>query len=536
VYLYLDLGFGELSLTKERKMLSRKTIKIYGPPGTGKTTTLLNKLDKLFERGVQPYQISYLSFTNKAVNEARTRAAKQFSNLQEEELKNFRTIHSFCRQNFKTKPVIDPEIDMVEFAQVLGLPKLQFEKYNGQHVWNDWSLRVYDKSRNMLIGLEQAYKNEKVKRVVFAKYKLIIEAYNQFKLDHRVDFTDMIEEYIEKGQPPKLKTLIVDEAQDLTPLQWKLIYKLADHADRIFLAGDDDQAIYEWNGADAEEFNKFPGRDFILRKSYRIPSEIHDYSQYIASLIVGRKEKVFIPQQLIGGIYTYNRIKDIPFTADGSWMMLGRTNEIVEELRQEAKNMGLFFQDSKGRKSFDLNKWNAIKIWERLMNNQFIEKEEIQIIYTYINEISFGWRSIESKRWSTVEPDATLNYESLHANCGLEANRGHWTSIFNRNFPEKDKFYFESLIESGKDVINNSNMVVDTIHSIKGGEADHVVLYEKTNWIASIQNKIGLEKSSEYRVWYVGATRAKQYLHILRSNSEYYFPLAKILNEVKRLK
>ena len=79
-------------------------------------------------------------------------------------------------------------------------------------------------------------------------------------------------------------------------------------------------------------------------------------------------------------------------------------------------------------------------------------------------------------------------------------------------------------------------MVVDTIHSIKGGEADHVVLYEKTNWIASIQNKIGLEKNSEYRVWYVGATRAKQYLHILRSNSEYYFPLAKILNEVKRLK
>ena len=134
-------------------MLSRKTIKIYGPPGTGKTTTLLNKLDKLFERGVQPYQIAYLSFTNKAVNEARTRAAKQFPDLQEEELKNFRTIHSFCRQNFKTKPVIDPEIDMVEFAQVLGLPKLQFEKYNGQHVWNDLSLRVYDKSRNMLIGL-----------------------------------------------------------------------------------------------------------------------------------------------------------------------------------------------------------------------------------------------------------------------------------------------------------------------------------------------------------------------------------------------
>ena len=116
---------------------------------------------------------------------------------------------------------------MVEFAQVLGLPKLQFEKYNGQRVWNDWSLRIYDKARNMLKHPDDVYKEEKIKRVVYAKFRLIIEAYEEFKVDHRVDFTDMIEEYLEKGKPPKLKTLIVDEAQDLTPLQWKLIYKLA---------------------------------------------------------------------------------------------------------------------------------------------------------------------------------------------------------------------------------------------------------------------------------------------------------------------
>ena len=98
---------------------------------------------------------------------------------------------------------------------------------------------------------------------MYAKFRLIIEAYEEFKVDHRVDFTDMIEEYLEKGKPPKLKTLIVDEAQDLTPLQWKLIYKLAKHSDKIFLAGDDDQAIYEWNGANVDYFNEFPGRDYI---------------------------------------------------------------------------------------------------------------------------------------------------------------------------------------------------------------------------------------------------------------------------------
>ena len=76
-----------------------------GGPGTGKTTTLLNKLDRLFARGVKPYQIAYLSFTNKAVNEAKQRAANKFTDISEEDLRNFRTIHSFCRQNFKTKPL-----------------------------------------------------------------------------------------------------------------------------------------------------------------------------------------------------------------------------------------------------------------------------------------------------------------------------------------------------------------------------------------------------------------------------------------------
>jgi len=52
-------------------MLGNKTIKIFGPPGTGKTTTLLNRLDKWFNRGITPKEIAYLSFTNKAVNEAR---------------------------------------------------------------------------------------------------------------------------------------------------------------------------------------------------------------------------------------------------------------------------------------------------------------------------------------------------------------------------------------------------------------------------------------------------------------------------------
>ena len=524
-----------MSYSKEKKhRLKNRTIKIYGPPGTGKTTTLLERVEKLITRGIKPRDMAYLSFTNKAVNEARYRAFKKFVGCTDDDLRNFRTIHSFCRQNYKQIPVIDPDIDMVEFAQTLGLPKVRFENYNGHLVWNDWSLRVYDKARNRLIHPDDQYKEEKIKRVVYEKFKLIIEAYDEYKQDHRVDFTDMIEHYIENAAAPKLKVLIVDEAQDLTPLQWKLVYKLANNSSRVYIAGDDDQAIYEWNGAEVEYFNEFPGKDFILKTSYRIPKTIHDFSQYIATYIKGRKRKDFVPRINLGNIITYQRLKDINFSASDSWMILGRTNEIVDELKLEAKTIGLFFQSAKGSKSFDIHKWRAIKLWNQLMRGNKINKEQCQILYTYINEIAYGWRSLDSKKWMAINNNLLFDYNFLVTEAGLRVPKDDWTNVFNRNFSEQDKYYFNKLIETNVNPDLDSEIVIDTIHSIKGGEANDVVIYEKSNWPAHLENKIGKDRCSEYRVWYVGVTRAKQNLHILRSNHQYTFPLCRMLNEITR--
>jgi hypothetical protein len=282
--------------------------------------------------------------------------------------------------------VIDPEVDMVEFAQALNLPKLGYEKHNGVSVWNDWSLRIYDKARNRMIDPMQQYQEEKVKRVVWPKFKLIIESYEEYKKDHRVDFTDMLIEYLEKGGDVFLKVLIVDEAQDLTPLQWRLVEKLAIHSDKVYLAGDDDQAIYEWNGADVEFYTRFPGRNKVLSKSYRLPLMIHDYSQYLASHIKNRVPKDFKPQKMTGAIHTYNRLVDIPFRKLGTWLILTRTNEIKNEMKSHAKEMGLYFQDTKGSKSFDINKYKAIKLWSKLMNGRVLLKK-ISASYTRISMI-----------------------------------------------------------------------------------------------------------------------------------------------------
>ena len=87
-----------------------------------------------------------------------------------------------------------------------------------------------------------------------------IDTYEHYKKDSFIDFTDMIERAIDEVDFPPLEVLILDEAQDFTPLQWSVIYKMVDKVKRIYLAGDDDQGIYKWNGADPKYFTTyFPG-------------------------------------------------------------------------------------------------------------------------------------------------------------------------------------------------------------------------------------------------------------------------------------
>ena len=168
------------------------------------------------------------------------------------------------------------------------------------------------------------------------------------------------------------------------------------------------------------------------------------------------------------------------------------------------------------------------------MNKGVVNKEEAGIVYSYVNEIAFGWRSIESKRWMNIEDSGHLSLEFLRTFAGLTATPGPWQQVFNRNFPEKDKLYFEKIIDNNIDLNLASRLTIDTIHSIKGGEGDHVCVYEKANWPAHFGHKVGLARSSEARVWYVGITRARETLHLLRTHHEYFFPLARLYNQFIR--
>ena len=517
--------------------ITNKTFKIFGPPGTGKTTRLIKILEKWLRLGVKPHEIVYVSFTNKAIDEAVSRVLKKFKDYKEEDFDNFRTIHSFCKKHLRSAQVLDPKTDMLEFHTTFGTVSANVSEEDMNHkVFNNWCLRVYDKSRNMLIHPDEGFRRESMKRARFKQYKDIVRNYEAFKKDHRIDFTDMVQKYIKEVPASAYKVFIVDEAQDLTPLQWQFVAKIAEKARRIYLAGDDDQAIYEWNGADVHSFLGFPGRVFILKKSYRLNRDVHQLSEEILKLIPVRQEKEFTSNDVEGHIARWSKFNEVPFERlSGNWLILGRVGDCVNELKEMARQKGLYFQDMRGNKSFNINKWNAISYWKKLISGETLIREEVGVLYDFIQDIGRGWRKIDSKNWSTIHPNEPLNLEKLYQ-CGLMTTEKEWWKVLDRKFTTRDLDYFENMLNKGIELNDKSHIIIDTIHAVKGGEADNVLIYEKANWPSNFSNKNGVEKMAEARVWYTGVTRAKKTLHFLSTNHEYYFPMGKILSNYIRNK
>jgi superfamily I DNA/RNA helicase len=341
----------------------------------------------------------------------------------------------------------------------------------------------------------------------------------------------MVQKFVDDGLVIPFKVLMVDEAQDLTPLQWDMVVKIALGVDRVYIAGDDDQAIYEWNGADVEHFQTFPGKSLVLKKSVRLNKNIHFFSKCLLSSMGDKRvEKEFYSNQKEGKVYRWNGLKRVPWTLDGDWMVLARINDVKKELQQEAKSLGLYFQDVKNNKSFDPNQFLAIQYWEKIVDGGSINREEACTMYEYLLNIDHGYRSQDSKKWSFAHPNQVFTFDELHLRCGMRDEKGLWQDVFKRKFKDKDKKYFNKLMGEGVDLNKPPKIIIDTIHQVKGGEADNVVLASKCNFPSHFERKNLEEKVKELRVWYTGATRSKSTLHLLSTYHQYHFPLGKYFN------
>lgn len=459
-----------------------KRIKIIGPPGTGKTETLLTLLKKEFEKGCTPSQCAYVSFTKKGAYEGVQRVSSH-CNIPPKELKYFRTLHSLCFRHLRvSKFSMIRKSDYIKIGNAVNLNFSSKEEEDGITTEGDLYLHAYYMMRNNPKEYASLVSDLSAKR--FTAFVATFEEYKQRY--GKLDYTDLLLRMKNEGSPLPVDVAFIDEAQDLTTLQWELVDKLFKNAEVVYAAGDDDQAIYKWAGADLKRFQSFGDETLILKQSYRIPQKIHMYATSLISCVTNRIPKTFAPKNEHGELGVVLDWKQLPSIIKGPTLILGRTAEVLKPARQVLKENGIN-HTYKGEPTVDPKILRAIYWFRTWQKGLDINAEHMLSLYE--------------------EYFTSLNRESP------------WHAVMRDKGRAR---YYKALMDNNTDFEKSPLVDVSTIHGSKGAECDHVIL--ALEYGAKVQDTIHKSPEDEFRVLYVGATRAKQKLTLKLRETEYGYP------------
>ena len=220
----------------------KRTI-VLGGPGTGKTSRLMEIVAAALDRGVPPSKIALVAFTNSAADVAVERACKRFG-LSPKELPYFRTIHSFAYRQLGLRggDVLGNE-HLAKISELTGeLLRAGSSADEGPALGMnaDPLLTLEQYARTSRKTLRRAWEDHGGDLDWF-RLKRFVDAYRLYKEDlGLLDFTDLLEKYLEgEPAPVDVEIAIVDEAQDLTLLQWEVIERAFAGAREMYVAGDD---------------------------------------------------------------------------------------------------------------------------------------------------------------------------------------------------------------------------------------------------------------------------------------------------------
>ena len=491
-----------------------KTI-ILGPPGTGKTTTLLNLVDQFIQQGIRPKQIGYFSFTRKAAREAATRAAEKFGLDAEKDLENFRTLHSyaFSRLAMSKEKMMTAE-NYREFGKLVGIP-IKTGKYSeddGTFNSDNEYLTIMNTARVKRMDLLEYYDSrQNILDIERDTLYLLSEELKRYKKEKGLkDFTDLLEDFIAQETKQSFEALFIDEAQDLSLIQWEMVRSLWVNAKKTYIAGDDDQAIFKWAGADVDHFialKEEVNNIKVLDQSYRIPGgPIHELSQKIISKIDNRFDKDYKPRAEHGLLRRYSDVTQVNMSK-GNWLVLSSANHFLDDVKDLCELQGWYYQH-RGSNSVPLKLLIALNNWEKWRKGDIaLGTIEIKNIYQYLGDkVLVGFRS-----GKTLHSDKKYLIRDCQAEHGLVT-----TDVWYEAFDGLDTItenYIRNMRANGEQINKNPRIIMSTIHGAKGGEADKVLLMQDLTTAAL--ETFSHDPDELHRLFYTGATRAKRELHVL---------------------
>ncbi len=484
-----------------------KTLKIYGPPGTGKTHAMLGLFEGELKK-LKPNRVAFLTFTRAARIEALERSGRD-----ELELPFVKTIHAICYRmlNVSQEQMVKPK-HLRAFGKKLGLElsgtnadPLALDALTGavkEVSKGDRLLQMNHLGRHRKIHLKEAMKDAPTD-IDWHFAKWFTEAYREWKKTEGLyDFTDLLTEYLRRDNvgPLSIDALFIDEAQDLSLLQWEVARKLGSYADRRYLAGDDDQAIFTWAGASPELFNAEPAdENRVLPRSYRIPRRVHELSQRVIQRVRKRFPKEFEPRDELGehrpvGYLTHEHL------GDSSTFVLYRNHHRGRALATTLEDLGWAFDGAFSPLSQPQVR-DALETYDLFQKNSAVSPFKVRSFLDLANPefVRSDARRLSNTSRALLEP-------------GLILTEGSRTADFADvliKLPKLD-FFKAAIASQGLKAVLNPSVTLLSIHQSKGRQADTVVL--DLEMATKTYDGYLKDPDSEHRVFYVGITRTKQRL------------------------
>jgi DNA helicase-2/ATP-dependent DNA helicase PcrA len=476
---------------------------LLGPPGTGKTTTLLAKV-RAFLATRAPTDVAFVSFTNAATAVATERVAEA-TGREAAEFPHFRTVHSlaFRGLGLSRDDVFDHR-SLAEFAERIGEPISRVTaREPGEHglTVGDAYLRAVDIARATGCSVEDAWlmADDLVPGTTAHGAAQFAEAYQAFKRQiGQLDFADMLTRYAEHGPPLAVKLAVVDEAQDLTAAQWAVVRRAFAGAETMVVAGDDDQAIYEWAGAALPIFLALGANATdveVLQQSHRLPVAVWELAQDVAYRIQRRYAKQFRPRAEPGCVYHHGSLDSVPFAPDTR--VLARNAYLLDDVEHRLRRDGIVYTRD-GRPSVMPSDVETIKHW--IVAGRHPGQFETTGAGIKAFCAALGRPAPSVKRHGTETLDRWQ----------IDPTQAPWHEAF-VGWSQERRDYYRTVLDNGNKLSAPPTVHLSTIHAAKGTEARHVVLLTDVSGRTAQK----LHTDAEHRVFYVGVTRASETLHIV---------------------
>ena len=473
---------------------------LFGPPGTGKTTALIHAVELAMQDGTPPERIAYVAFSRKAAHEAKARALAKFSSLAAADLTWFRTLHAtaYHRLALRKGQVLTTQ-DFATIGKDLGLT------FRG-HYESEWGLMEGGSLGDRCLAvvalatatrrtIRDTLHHMNLDRTPLEYVERFADALTRYKAGRDcLDFSDMLDR--DQGGALDVDLFILDEAQDLTPQQWDYAKRLGAKARTVMIAGDDDQSIFTFQGADAKRMLRIAGERRVLPISYRLPVTVKRFADELIANVPAheRAPKTFYPQSRQGSVNHVRDVSDCDLL-QGQWLLLCRHRIQLHKLEAECRAQGVVYKRG-GAWSNETDEVRAVLLYERLRAGGTIKRAEWEIIRPFCTgELPRGEAMQVS--WDDVA-------------WPFEGKPDWMTGLGRLSAAERE--YIRELRRRGESLTKPGRVEISTIHSAKGGEAPNVYL----DWTPNdrVRRAMRLDPADEWRVRYVGATRAKENLYV----------------------